>query len=1305
MDVVTQLTARAAAYLDTLQSALCLLPAPQLGHPTHLPKLLELEPTSLLRARTQQAGQEVPGTGGLLWEHLCATPALLLQALVLSDPPTYPVDIANAAAGEQLPHPDRFRQQAVALLEFLQQQPELPALLADVLKTAPRTVARPPEGALQALVRKSIAAFARLVPIVGTPTRLLAPVLPCLPPECWRRLLRALLYQQGRNRHELAARLQFLPTLVGQASSAEYAALQKSKGELTQLQTQRKPAGDLANLVQQIGRQQAVLQQRQYQLLTNDDDLEAGLVNARCALPFALVFRRELAEVTTRRKGFGLPHTAQADPQHCARDLHLCGVAFSGGGIRSATFNLGILQGLASKGWLPQVDYLSAVSGGSYIAAWFAAWIKREGSLPRVEGYLCPITSPDPKAEEARPLRWLRMYSNYLAPKASIMSTDAWTIGMTWLRNTLLTQLTIVLALSAVLALETALFRSWELVQWRKSPDTWQDVVFVAALSVALLLPGALLASVGMRMFRQNYQWRTSKSLVTTGLAALLLPGAFLTGLGMAMFRAAYKWRSNDVVPALVSQLLLLALIGGLLASSLLFKVPYPGFFSGALILWPAGVVGVLALLLVAIGGHYDRCFYQEDEDYRGWPRRRWQAWAWIGVYTTLAACLGLAGLVGVWKLLDVLRSLSQPLPAYPGFWVMLLPEGLLHQPHGALLHTVGAVLVGSHNRMPPVFFSTLAFVVGLPLVLEALVLTVVTRMALLGTNFPDERREWWGRMGAVLHLALVSWIVLTSSTVLARILVHLFAGQVAAKVAVTGGWLTFVGWAVRFAFSARTAAKSDQPGTSSWLDWVLQAAPYVFAFGMLMACSEAVYWLLHQQEAPTSVVYQVLATFPRLLEQARAWLFAITEWPLFGGRTDPLFGQAVFLAGMLGLLAWVLATRMGVNEFSLHHFYRNRLERSYLGASRRRAERVQTANPFTGFDRRDDVKLCSLRQTDPLPSPTGYDGPYLIINAALNATHVTDLAQQDRKAESFVFTPYYCGFDFARLRSTDSGRPSFEFGYRPTQEYAYPDDNGPSAGTAMAISGAAANPNEGYHSSPATAFLLTLFNVRLGWWIGNPSADCWRSANPRLGLLYLLKDLFGRSDTDDNYVNLSDGGHFDNMGLYELVRRRCRYIILGDGEEDHGFTCEGLANAIRRCRIDFGVEISINVRPITNRNSLLSDSHHAVGTIHYPEDPPGTASGYLLYLKTSLTGDEPSDVREYALADPAFPHQSTGDQFFSEPQFESYRRLGLHAVHQLSVPRPSQGPVRMPDLFAFLLAEWQAKEKTWAAAAAKKGV
>ncbi len=238
---------------------------------------------------------------------------------------------------------------------------------------------------------------------------------------------------------------------------------------------------------------------------------------------------------------------------------------------------------------------------------------------------------------------------------------------------------------------------------------------------------------------------------------------------------------------------------------------------------------------------------------------------------------------------------------------------------------------------------------------------------------------------------------------------------------------------------------------------------------------------------------------------------------------------------------------------------------------------------------------------------------------------------------------------------------------------------------TATAVSGAALSPNDGYNSQPALAFLMTLFNARLGWWIANPRKP-WIWPNdmdqptPRFGLRYLLSELFGESDDTSNYVNLSDGGFFDNMGLYELVRRRCSLIVICDGEEDANTTFEGMGLAIAKARIDFGVEIEFPADEIEklapDKTTNRSGAHFACGTIQYPA-PPGDSStkdysGKIIYLKTAFVGDEPLDLIHYKREHPDFPQESTMNQWFTEPQFESYRRLGqLTAEKAISHLRP----------------------------------
>jgi hypothetical protein len=216
-----------------------------------------------------------------------------------------------------------------------------------------------------------------------------------------------------------------------------------------------------------------------------------------------------------------------------------------------------------------------------------------------------------------------------------------------------------------------------------------------------------------------------------------------------------------------------------------------------------------------------------------------------------------------------------------------------------------------------------------------------------------------------------------------------------------------------------------------------------------------------------------------------------------------------------------------------------------------------------------------------------------------------------------------------------------------------------------VTISGAAASPNAGYHSSPSVAFLLTVFNVRLGSWFQNPRRpDVWRRPGPRNSLWPLVNELFGMSNDKSAFVYLSDGGHFENLGIYELVRRRCRFIVACDAGCDPKYQFEDLGNAIRKCRIDLDVDIEIDTSALIPLADSGRGRHHcALGIVRYDRADPREGTGYLLYVKASMSGDEPQDVDQYRNEHDDFPHQTTADQFFDEPQFESYRRLGLHAM------------------------------------------
>lgn len=171
------------------------------------------------------------------------------------------------------------------------------------------------------------------------------------------------------------------------------------------------------------------------------------------------------------------------------------------------------------------------------------------------------------------------------------------------------------------------------------------------------------------------------------------------------------------------------------------------------------------------------------------------------------------------------------------------------------------------------------------------------------------------------------------------------------------------------------------------------------------------------------------------------------------------------------------------------------------------------------------------------------------------------------------------------------------------------------------------------------------------------------------------LREMFSMLNETHRWVNLSDGGHIENLAAIELLRRRCKYIIIGDGEADPNLHFGGLAALMRCASIDLGIRIDIDLDAIRlgkssedNDAGAVSGAHWAIGTITYPknERTGEPEIGYLLYLKSSFTGDESEVIREYRHRNPTFPHQTTADQFFDEDQFEAYRALGQHIAEEL---------------------------------------
>jgi hypothetical protein len=325
------------------------------------------------------------------------------------------------------------------------------------------------------------------------------------------------------------------------------------------------------------------------------------------------------------------------------------------------------------------------------------------------------------------------------------------------------------------------------------------------------------------------------------------------------------------------------------------------------------------------------------------------------------------------------------------------------------------------------------------------------------------------------------------------------------------------------------------------------------------------------------------------------------------------------------------------VNFTSPHRHYRDGLAKTFL------IQTQATPSAKDPFQTGVPIRLSELGEKKKR-------SPYHLINCALNVPGSKDISMQGRLTDFFVFSPAF------------SGSPLI--GYRPTREWEAADPH-LDLGTAMAISGAAAAPQMGLGTKRSLSFWLVLLNIRLGYWARNPKKKTFAGA-PGLGCL--VQEMLGTMDERGSRVNLTDGGHIENLGVYELLRRRSKFIIAVDGEEDHAMTFSALTTLQRLAAIDFGIRIDINLDDLRLNEHGLSRSHFRFCRIHYPSDGRGSEEqiGYLLYLKLSLTGNEGEFIRRFRTDDPVFPHDSTANQLFSEAQFEAYRSLGEHVGDKL---------------------------------------
>jgi hypothetical protein len=343
------------------------------------------------------------------------------------------------------------------------------------------------------------------------------------------------------------------------------------------------------------------------------------------------------------------------------------------------------------------------------------------------------------------------------------------------------------------------------------------------------------------------------------------------------------------------------------------------------------------------------------------------------------------------------------------------------------------------------------------------------------------------------------------------------------------------------------------------------------------------------------------------------------------------------------GCVFLVLGTLVDLNATSWHAFYSRQMANMWI-------------EPVSGGG--EDGREIALARLATVES--GW--PYHLISGSLQLFGRRRTSNTKSERQSFLFSELYCGADVLR--------------YAPTKKYMGGEYT---LADAIAISGAAVSPIQS--RNPLVTALLFIFNIRLGQWVANPS---YASRLPKwladfvAGLpftpLRMLCEL-GRNAEDRPHCFVTDGGHYENLGIEPLLKRRCRLIIASDAGQDGNYEFADLMRLIRWARINEGIEVrpvqkwekTLNIDSlIPDQKTNLSSKHFIVAEIRYPEDGDAPSQpSYLVYLKSSLCKDDPCELLNYRRIHTQFPHDDTSDQFYDPERFFCYWQLGKHIAEQ----------------------------------------
>ena len=872
------------------------------------------------------------------------------------------------------------------------------------------------------------------------------------------------------------------------------------------------------------------------------------------------------------------------------------GLAFSGGGIRSATISLGVAQALAKHDRLLDFDYLSTVSGGGYFGSFLVSLFAPDsargpggkiGTVPDVQA----LIDRRQLAERALTLSANQTELNASVDVADIIRSPVW-----WLREN-----GRYLAPNGPTDYVTAI---------SYMTRNWLAMMYVFILPVAV---ASTAAACGYGVVLKYCGWLASRLCIPSSSTA---PPSSCAGTKRGCTTAISSVSENctHVSPTILFVILFLFLsLATGIAYWLTEKPPLTSNARGS----------------------------------SSWLTR-WAPKLSLGLNLSVSA----AAIATLWK--------SGVLAGRTSF---------------SLLLTAGTLLVGS------------ALGVGM---LAALV-TGGSR----GTSFTTDMRR---RLTRWTSLANIGLLIAVGVAVVDTLALNAY------------GYLVSTG--SRHLYSSIATGIVVPLGAL-----IINKLPSLFKPGAGMVSQLLAKYLWTIALFCSVALYGALCIAVDISVQAVAWNGGSLGLSLAASNWSP--HNLHVLGGIALFLLLITGTFTGfINLSSLHNFYTARLTRAYLGGTnlnRLRQQRTDTTKSVAigDNDSNDDFDVAVYQGQ-------ASAAPIHLINVTLNETRNRDgsqLVQRDRKGLPVVFAPEGVFVDAARGN----------FLPKPAGAYYYPwsimaDHNveALSVGQLCAISGAAASPGMGARTTIGGSLLFTFANIRLGYWWNvsslirrNPdiaqSVRHWayvRITRVLRTYFYLTNEMFGRYSRDYARLNISDGGHFDNSGVYELLRRGVPTIVVCDNSADPDFDFEDLENIIRKGRIDLGLSISVasaahvrrkfgqkgralflNGQDGDWRARARKQSPRAKGPVadevrdeafalllvaHSDDETAASGAGgsivkhHILWMKPRLFNGLPQDVVGYALTHRTFPHESTGNQFFNEAQWESYRALGYSMVQSL---------------------------------------